>query len=93
MLSLPGGLILFLSSIRHGRPSGMLFCAILTNNLHILSNKNNPFLHAYRYFGVALFHVPCYWLYTMLIKAKNSLLPRLVPDDYVKVELVSLVSP
>ncbi|PON43203.1 Protein rolling stone [Parasponia andersonii] len=36
------------------------------------------------YLGMALFHVPCFWIYTMLIKAKNSLLPRLFPRVYAR---------
>ncbi|KAF4383496.1 uncharacterized protein LOC133032796 [Cannabis sativa] len=36
------------------------------------------------YFGVALFHIPCYWIYTQLFKAKNYVLPRLFPRAFVR---------
>ncbi|EXB44441.1 hypothetical protein L484_013859 [Morus notabilis] len=36
------------------------------------------------YFGMALFHVPCYGIYAMIVKAKNSFLPRLFPRAFVR---------
>ncbi|XP_062084310.1 uncharacterized protein LOC133790626 [Humulus lupulus] len=36
------------------------------------------------YLGVTLFHLPCYWIYTMLVQAKICLLPKLFPHVYVR---------
>ncbi|KAL5561072.1 hypothetical protein UlMin_030819, partial [Ulmus minor] len=36
------------------------------------------------YFGMALFHVPCYAIYAMIIKAKNSFLPKMFPQAFVR---------
>ncbi|XP_015891821.2 uncharacterized protein LOC107426215 isoform X1 [Ziziphus jujuba] len=37
------------------------------------------------YFGLALFHVPCYWIYALIVKGKDSILSRLFPHAFVKV--------
>ncbi|KAL8089219.1 uncharacterized protein LOC141697540 [Apium graveolens] len=34
------------------------------------------------YFGLALFHIPCYGLYSLLIKAKDFILSRMSPRTY-----------
>lgn len=37
------------------------------------------------YFGLALFHIPCYGLYALLIKAKDSIFKRMFPRAFVRV--------
>lgn len=36
------------------------------------------------YFGLALVHIPCYWVYTLIVKAKGSILPTLFPRAFVR---------
>ncbi|GMN52230.1 hypothetical protein TIFTF001_021364 [Ficus carica] len=36
------------------------------------------------YFGMALFHIPCYAIYAMIVSVKNSFLPRLFPRAFVR---------
>ncbi|XP_039036742.1 uncharacterized protein LOC120173730 [Hibiscus syriacus] len=36
------------------------------------------------YFAIAVIHVPCYGIYALIAKAKNSILPRLFPRDFVR---------
>ncbi|KAK8509760.1 hypothetical protein V6N12_001836 [Hibiscus sabdariffa] len=36
------------------------------------------------YFVLAVLHIPCYGLYALIVKAKNSFLPRLFPHDFVR---------
>ncbi|XP_074347884.1 uncharacterized protein LOC141686732 isoform X2 [Apium graveolens] len=42
---------------------------------------NTPWAPAW-YFGMALFHVPCYGLYALLIKAKEFVFSRMFPRSY-----------
>ncbi|KAG4134201.1 hypothetical protein ERO13_D08G142300v2 [Gossypium hirsutum] len=36
------------------------------------------------YFALALVHIPCYGMYALIVKAKNSILPRLFPHAFVR---------
>ncbi|KHG04151.1 Desmoglein-1-beta [Gossypium arboreum] len=36
------------------------------------------------YFSMAVVHIPCYGIYALIVKAKNSILPRLFPHDFVR---------
>ncbi|KAL6225645.1 hypothetical protein ACLB2K_004494 [Fragaria x ananassa] len=36
------------------------------------------------YFGLALVHIPCYWIYTLVVKAKCSIFTRLFPRAFVR---------
>ncbi|KAK8497593.1 hypothetical protein V6N12_037464 [Hibiscus sabdariffa] len=36
------------------------------------------------YFVLALVHIPCYGIYALIVKAKNSIFPRLFPHDFVR---------
>ncbi|KAF3436590.1 hypothetical protein FNV43_RR23682 [Rhamnella rubrinervis] len=36
------------------------------------------------YFGLALFHIPCYWIYALIVGSKNSFLPRKFPRVFVR---------
>ncbi|KAL6968695.1 hypothetical protein U1Q18_034492 [Sarracenia purpurea var. burkii] len=36
------------------------------------------------YFCLAVVHIPCYGLYSLLVRAKNSIFPRLFPQAFVK---------
>ncbi|KAJ4727882.1 Protein rolling protein [Melia azedarach] len=36
------------------------------------------------YFGLAVVHLPCYGIYTLIVKAKNSILARLFPRAFVR---------
>lgn len=33
---------------------------------------------------MAVVHIPCYGIYALIVKAKNSILPRLFPHDFVR---------
>ncbi|KAK8718196.1 hypothetical protein V6N13_045439 [Hibiscus sabdariffa] len=36
------------------------------------------------YFVIAVLHIPCFGVYALIVKAKNSFLPRLFPHDFVR---------
>ncbi|XVF80743.1 hypothetical protein PTKIN_Ptkin15bG0099500 [Pterospermum kingtungense] len=36
------------------------------------------------YFALAMVHIPCYGIYALIVKAKNSILPRLFPRAFVR---------
>ncbi|XP_009367170.2 uncharacterized protein LOC103956848 [Pyrus x bretschneideri] len=36
------------------------------------------------YFGLAVWHIPCYWIYSLIISSKFSLLPRLFPLSFLR---------
>ncbi|XP_039056462.1 uncharacterized protein LOC120199466 [Hibiscus syriacus] len=36
------------------------------------------------YFALALVHIPCYGMYALIVKAKNSILPKLFPRAFVR---------
>ncbi|KAJ3683889.1 hypothetical protein LUZ60_014116 [Juncus effusus] len=36
------------------------------------------------YLAMALVHIPCYYIYWMIVKAKNNYFPRFFPHSYVK---------
>lgn len=36
------------------------------------------------YFGLAVWHIPCYWIYSLIISSKFSLLPRLFPRSFLR---------
>ncbi|XP_041022132.1 uncharacterized protein LOC121263350 isoform X2 [Juglans microcarpa x Juglans regia] len=36
------------------------------------------------YFSFAVLHIPCYGIYALIIKAKNSILPRLFPHSFIR---------
>ncbi|XP_017969830.1 PREDICTED: uncharacterized protein LOC18613775 isoform X2 [Theobroma cacao] len=36
------------------------------------------------YFALAVVHIPCYGIYALIVKAKNSILPRLFPHVFVR---------
>lgn len=41
-------------------------------------------IHSCSYFGLALVHIPCYWIYTLVVKAKCSIFTRLFPRAFVR---------
>ncbi|GMI75993.1 hypothetical protein like AT2G47115 [Hibiscus trionum] len=36
------------------------------------------------YFALAVVHIPCYGIYAVIVKAKNSILPKLFPHSFVR---------
>ncbi|CAN6706210.1 unnamed protein product [Malus baccata var. baccata] len=36
------------------------------------------------YFGLAVWHIPCYWIYSLIINSKVSILPRLFPRSFLR---------
>ncbi|KAM1299310.1 hypothetical protein ACFX1Q_000822 [Malus domestica] len=36
------------------------------------------------YFGLAVWHIPCYWIYSLIINSKLSILPRLFPRSFLR---------
>lgn len=36
------------------------------------------------YFSLAVLHIPCYGIYALIVKAKNSILPRLFPHTFLR---------
>ncbi|KAM1601616.1 hypothetical protein ACFX13_026403 [Malus domestica] len=36
------------------------------------------------YFGLAVWHIPCYWIYSLIIDSKVSILPRLFPRSFLR---------
>ncbi|XP_063939675.1 uncharacterized protein LOC108222523 isoform X2 [Daucus carota subsp. sativus] len=47
---------------------------------------NTPWAPAW-YFGMALFHVPCYGLYALLVKAKDFVFSRIFPHAFLRVTM------
>lgn len=36
------------------------------------------------YLGLALWHIPCYWIYSLIINSKFAILPRLFPRSFLR---------
>ncbi|KAM0960836.1 hypothetical protein ACFX2C_025825 [Malus domestica] len=36
------------------------------------------------YFGLAVWYIPCYWIYSLIINSKVSILPRLFPRSFLR---------
>lgn len=44
----------------------------------------DPIFTTSRYFGIALFHLPCYGIYLWLVKAKVSMFSKMFPHTFIR---------
>ncbi|KAL1827284.1 hypothetical protein ACET3Z_005696 [Daucus carota] len=59
------------------------FCGVVTWWPYPFLELDTPWAPAW-YFGLALFHIPCYALYSLLIEAKDFILSRMFPRAFLR---------
>lgn len=79
-----GGRILSWNLTLHGHHCGNNMLSMFTFSTSLRFEYILKRAVGFRYFGMALVHIPCYGLYALLIKAKDQIFSRLFPQAFLR---------